>query len=108
MALATGFLIGRSKESREYQLFTGLWKFHRKYFFELLRVGSPLGGIYCIEVALFTVMAFMMGHFGVDALAAHQVAVQCFVFALTVIFGLSQGTRRLEWDTKQGGRIERH
>lgn len=87
-----GIIVWCSSEARQYHLFSRLWFFNAKYFWELIRVGTPLGGMYCVEVALFAVMGLMMGHFGTDALAAHQIAVQCFTLALTIIFGLSQGT----------------
>lgn len=76
---------------RNYKIFTDFWHFKRKYFFELLKVGMPIGGMYCIEVALFAVIALMMGKFDTDILAAHQIAMQCLMLALAFVFGLSQG-----------------
>lgn len=81
-----------SKGCRQYDIFSKFWKINTKYLWELIRVGSPLGGMYCIEVALFATMAFMMGCFGENMLAAHNIAYQCFIFTLTVIFGISSGT----------------
>lgn len=81
-----------SKRYRSYRLFARPWTVSRKYLWEMIRIGIPLGAMYCIEVALFATMAFMIGKFGTDALAAHQIAYQCFIVALVVIFGLSQGT----------------
>jgi len=80
-----------SANSKKYALFTNCWKVNKKYLLELIRVGMPLGGMYCVEVALFATVAFMMGHLGEDVLAAHNIAYQCFIFTLTVIFGISQG-----------------
>jgi MATE family multidrug resistance protein len=80
-----------SPGTRKYMILGNCWQVNKKYLFELIRVGLPLGGMYCIEIALFTTVAFMMGRFGEDVLAAHQIAYQCFIFALTVIFGVSQG-----------------
>jgi MATE family multidrug resistance protein len=80
-----------SYKCREYKIFTKFWYFRRKYFNELLRVGLPIGGMYFIEVALFAVVALMMGKFGSTVLAAHQIAYQYWMCALTIVFGLSQG-----------------
>ncbi len=80
-----------SKKVRQYQLFSNFCHFNSKYFFELIRVGWPLGMMYCIEMTLFAAVALMMGQFGEHILAAHQIAYQCFVFTLAIIFGISQG-----------------
>jgi multidrug resistance protein, MATE family len=68
------------------------WSISKKYLYEFLRVGFPIGGMFCIEVALFAAISLMMGKFGSDTLAAHQIAYQCMIFVLSFIFGLNQGT----------------
>lgn len=78
--------------TQRYKLFSQCWTINKKYLYELIRVGIPLGGMYSIEVALFAAIALMMGTLGNNVLAAHQIAYQCFVFALTVVFGISTGT----------------
>lgn len=91
-AIIVGLYVRFSKHCSEYKVFSRIWEINTKFLFELIRVGLPIGGMYAAEVGLFTVMAFMIGKFGSDALAGHQIANQCFGFALTVIFGLSQAT----------------
>ena len=81
-----------SKRCRQYQIFSGFYKINSKYLYKLINIGLPLGGMYCIELALFATATFMMGHFGNDLLAAHQFAYQCLVFTLTIIFGILQVT----------------
>lgn len=81
-----------AKVSKDYQIFVHFWKINRKFFLEIIRVGFPIGAMFAVELALFTTMAFMIGRFGKDSLAAHQIAFQCFGFALTVVFALSQTT----------------
>lgn len=76
----------------QYKIFSNYFIFDKLYILELLKVGLPLGFMYCVEVALFAACAFMMGIFGPDMLAAHQIAYQCFVFAIVIVFGFSQGT----------------
>jgi len=91
MAVGLAIFLHYSAGTRQYVIFSKCWEINKKFLVELLRVGIPLGGMYCIEVALFAVIAFMMGRLGEDVLAAHQIAYQCFVFTLTIIFGVSQG-----------------
>jgi MATE family multidrug resistance protein len=91
LVIATGLFLHFSFNTKKYALFNSCWKINKKYLLELIRVGAPLGGMYCVEVALFATIAFMMGRLGEDVLAAHNIAYQCFVFTLTLIFGISQG-----------------
>jgi multidrug resistance protein, MATE family len=81
-----------SKKMLRYQVFSGFFQFNKKYFFELIRIGWPIGSMYFIEMSLFATMALMIGQFGKVILAAHQIAYQCLVFTLDIIFGVSQGT----------------
>lgn len=91
-AIIVGLYVRFSHHCSEYKIFSKIWQYNKKFFVEIIRIGAPIGGMYAIELALFTTIAFMVGKFGADALAAHQIAHQCFGFALTVIFGLSQAT----------------
>jgi len=91
LTVLVGLFLTFSPLTKTYNLLTSCWKLNKKYLFELIRVGFPLGGMYSIEVALFAVIALMMGKFGQDMLAAHQIAYQCFAFTLTVVFGISTG-----------------
>ena len=79
-----------SKKARQYRIFSNFCQFNSKFLFELIRIGWPLGSMYCIEMALFAAIALMIGQFGKDILAAHQIAYQCLVFTLAIIFGISQ------------------
>ncbi len=63
-----------------------------KRFWGLIKQGFPLGAMCCIELSLFSTAAFMMSHFGIFLLAAHQFVYQCLVFTLTIIFGVLQAT----------------
>jgi multidrug resistance protein, MATE family len=81
-----------SSKCRNYRISFKFLQINKKYFLELIRVGWPLGGMYSLEMALFATVALMMGRFGSEMLAAHQIAYQCLVFTLAIIFGVSQGT----------------
>ena len=43
-----------------------------------------------IEVGGLMAMAFLMGHFGTYALAAHQITRQYYMFALVLMFAIGQ------------------
>lgn len=75
----------------QYKLFSVALKLNKKYIAEIIRIGFPMGFMYCLEVALITVATFFMGWLGKNMLAAHQIAHQCFMFAITAIFGVGQG-----------------
>jgi MATE family multidrug resistance protein len=81
-----------SKQLKPYRLFHKWWVVNRKFLFELIRVGLPLGLTFGIEIGLFAAIAIMMGVLGTTALAAHQIAYQYFMLALSFLFALTQTT----------------
>ncbi len=54
----------------------------------LLRLGLPAGGQYLAEVSAFASASLMMGWIGVNALAAHQIAITCAATTFMVPLGL--------------------
>lgn len=57
---------------------------------ELFKVGIPLGGMFCIEVTFFMILAILMGRISLEALAANQITLQ-YVGQFTVVsFSLAQ------------------
>ena len=81
-----------SKQFKIYTLFKKWWIIEYKFFFEILRIGLPLGLMFCSELIFFALIALMMGTFGVTVLAAHQISYQYFMIGLVVLFGLSETT----------------
>lgn len=73
-----------------YRLFHRCWVINKKFLFELIRIGSPLGFTFCIEVALFAAVAMMMGILGTTVLAAYQIAYQYLMVGLVIIFALME------------------
>ncbi len=57
-------------------------------FFEILKVGLPIGLTVAAEVGLFSVAAILMGLLGTDETAAHAVALQLAATAFMVPLGL--------------------
>lgn len=89
-AIGLAVLLCRSKLYRQYKLFSGIIRFKAEYFFELLRVGWPIGCMQVIEVVLLSVLAFMMGRVNSDALAANRIARQFLLMGLMFVFAVSQ------------------
>ena len=87
------YLIGYiyfSNQFQVYKLFKKWWVVNRKILLELIRIGIPLGFMYCIEVALFAAIAIMMGTLGTTTLAAYQIAYQYMMLALMILFAMGQ------------------
>lgn len=78
-----------AKEYRTYKIFKNLFDIKWRYLVELLKIGLPVGFMYIIELALFAVVAFMMGIIGRDQLAAYQIAQQYLALSMVVIYATS-------------------
>lgn len=68
------------------------FKFDRNKFNDMLHIGIPSGALFLLEAGMFLSTAIMMGYFGVAALAAHQIALQCVNIAYTLPVALSMAT----------------
>ncbi|WED44309.1 MATE family efflux transporter [Legionella cardiaca] len=60
------------------------------YLLEMLRIGAPMGFMYCVEVAFFFALTLLMGIFGSQLMAANQVALQYLGTLMSVIFSIAQ------------------
>ncbi|WP_423067499.1 MATE family efflux transporter [Devosia sp. CN2-171] len=98
-AIATGLvnvimflaLLGYVVTHRKLKRFHILARFHKpdwQRFFEILRVGLPIGLTVAAEVGLFSVAAILMGRLGTNETAAHAVALQLASMAFMVPLGL--------------------
>jgi MATE family multidrug resistance protein len=86
-----GYVLTRQKY-RHYALLLRFWRPDWPRFFEIIRVGTPIGFMLTAEVGLFSVAAIMMGWLGTQALAAHLIAIQLASISFMVPLGLSQAT----------------
>lgn len=77
---------------RNYKLFSAFKNLTSgfKYFFEIWRVGWPLGAMFSIEVGAVLTFTFLMSLFGTDVLASFQLTRQYLVFALVTLFALTE------------------
>lgn len=60
------------------------------YLLELLKLGFPMGLMYCVEVGFFFVLAIMMGLLGSQYQAANQVALQYLSLIINLVFAIAQ------------------
>lgn len=56
----------------------------------ILALGLPIAGLQGMEIGVFVVSAALMGIFGADALAAHQIAINCASITFMVPLGIGQ------------------
>jgi multidrug resistance protein, MATE family len=56
----------------------------------ILRLGGPIAGLQGLEIGVFVVSAAVVGLFGVEALAAHQIAINYASITFMVPLGIGQ------------------
>jgi MATE family multidrug resistance protein len=78
------------RQFRRYHILARFWRADWPRFFELVRVGIPIGLTIVAESGLFSAAALIMGVIGTEALAAHAVALQCAAVAFMVPLGIGQ------------------
>lgn len=86
------FLVGYVFFSKKYSAyFSRVFDFHKPYFtWELLKVGVPIGVMYCFEVAFFFALTVTMGTISSKVLAANQVALQYLGLLMSMMFSVAQ------------------
>ncbi|WP_392535387.1 MATE family efflux transporter [Nostoc sp. C117] len=65
---------------------------HRHIIGEIFEVGLPIGGLIAVEAGLFTIVTFIIGKLGTNALAAHQIALQTISMSFQLALGISLAT----------------
>lgn len=63
----------------------------KTYVLELLRIGSPMGVMYSIEVTFFFALTLMMGSFSSLAMASNQIVLQYMETIMQIVFSIAQG-----------------
>lgn len=91
LAALLGYTL-RHRRYRRYHLLARFWRADWPHFFELFRVGTPIGLMLLSEVGLFSAAAMLMGWLGTAEVAAHAIAMQCASLSFMVPLGLSQAT----------------
>jgi MATE family multidrug resistance protein len=75
-----------------YQIFYDLHRIRPRVLWELVWVGVPIGIFSGLEAGFFMVVTFLVGTFGTEALAAHQIVLQTIVVVFMVPLGISFAT----------------
>lgn len=78
-----------SKQFKIYALFKNWWIIDSKFLFEMIRIGLPMGFMWCSELVFFAIVAIMMGTLGTTVLAAYQISNQYITIALVILFALT-------------------
>ena len=78
--------------TNRYKLYVrSIFSFKKPFsIWEMLRIGLPMGGMYCIETGYFFTMTLLMGWIGVATLAANQIIMQYAGALTSVVFSTSQ------------------
>lgn len=74
---------------RRYTLYARFWRPDWPAFFEVLRLGWPIGATIIAEVGLFATSSVMMGWIGTIELAAHGIALQIASIAFMIPLGIA-------------------
>lgn len=74
---------------RRYNLLGRIWRSDWPIFFQIVRMGAPIGLTIVAEGSLFTASAIMIGWLGTIPLAAHGIALQIASITFMVPVGLS-------------------
>ncbi|MEH1901228.1 MAG: MATE family efflux transporter [Nostoc sp.] len=64
----------------------------RRIIGEIFQIGLPIGGLIAVEGGLFTIVTFIIGQLGTNALAAHQIALQTISISFQIALGISLAT----------------
>ena len=79
----------RKPDLRRYELLVRFWRADWQGFFEVMRLGWPIGASILAEVGLFAAAALLIGWIGTIELAAHGIALQLAAIAFMIPLGLS-------------------
>ncbi|MDF5738368.1 MULTISPECIES: MATE family efflux transporter [unclassified Nostoc] len=64
----------------------------RRIIGDIFQIGLPIGGLIAVEGGLFTIVTFIIGQLGTNALAAHQIALQTISISFQIALGISLAT----------------
>ena len=90
MFLGLVALVYRKPIFKEYPFWSKWELFSWKIFMETFKLGAPIALAHAMEIGMFSAAALLIGILGVNALAAHHVALQLTTLSFMVPLGLSQ------------------
>lgn len=83
-------LVYRQATFKTYPFWSRWELFSWRNFVETLKLGLPIALAHAMEVGMFSAAALLIGVLGVNALAAHHVALQLTTLSFMIPLGLSQ------------------
>lgn len=86
------FMYSRRQALLKKYLSFNQFQFDYDKFKDMLYIGIPSGALLILESGMFLAAVLLMGYFGVEALASHQIAMQCVSMAYSIPFALSMAT----------------
>ncbi|MGB3865836.1 MAG: MATE family efflux transporter [Xanthobacteraceae bacterium] len=90
MFLGLTVVVLMDRRFRRFHLFGRWWRPDWPRLAMLWRLGVPIGATMALEITLFNAAVFLMGLFGVAAIAAHSIAIQIAAASFMVPLGLGQ------------------
>ncbi len=78
------------RQLRRYSIFGRIWRSDWPAFWQILRLGWPIGATLLYEVGLFSAASVLVGWLGTVQLAAHGIALQLSSIAFMIPLGLGQ------------------
>lgn len=90
MFVAAALLV--RKKYRQHAVFAQVRKLDGRRMREILRIGLPISAMLGLEVSTFTITAFLMGGFGDNVLAGHQIAAQSASMMFMIPLGIATAT----------------
>ncbi len=83
------YYVWKSKRYRPYKLKVGFGSLHFPMISKMLKIGVPTGFQFIFETGAFSAATILMGWIGVNALAAHQIALNLSSISYMMASGLS-------------------
>ncbi len=90
MFLSLAWLVYRQPLFQPYPFWRGWASFRMAQLRETFQLGVPIAMAHAMEIGLFSAAAILIGWLGIEALAAHQVALQCSGLSFMIPLGISQ------------------
>lgn len=90
MAIAIILMAYRNPKFSRFPFWKGWHLFSWRQLAETFRLGIPIAISHAMEIGMFSAAALLVGLVSVEALAAHQIALQCTAMAFMIPLGFSQ------------------
>jgi MATE family multidrug resistance protein len=88
--VSLALVVAFGRKFRRYHLFGRWWRPDWPRLVALWRLGLPIGATLAFEITVFNAAVFLMGQFGIAAIAAHSIAIQIASVTFMVPLGLGQ------------------